>query len=597
MKNTLKLLIFLSLWHITPSFANASRIALVIGNSQYTQLKPLSNPKNDAKAIGKALRNVGFKLLDNKVLYNLNEMQFLSVIKRFARQAQGTEMALIYYAGHGVQIGSGSYLLPVDIPKNIELIERRGIALDAVLDKLKGKSALNIAIFDACREIPKLEDEANRAGFGSSVRAFGRSSADLGISQIIAYSTASGEYAKDGVGRHSPYTQALLKQLNTSTMDVRALFDQVAYEVSVNTGQTSDVVSKAVPPNTYYFRKPATKPTSVSVSPNAEIAFWNSIANETSAAYFDSYIQQYPRGVYIKLARLKSKQYATPEVVLNSKIAFTVKTSPANARVRILNIAPVYQAGLLLKADSYKVEVSARGYQKQVSDFELTADNAVYFVALKQISSIPIRHAGILAKDSEANTVIPTNRRKKESDTWLTLLVNQVTSQSESNEPDCVFPNQTAAPGWVCGEPLPGLELQAIGFFRKSRAGVDYMKNRAKAAALSNLTEHFKVKASKMVQNYLGVTGLGTSDSISAAASSVIKAVSTETISDAKLYKSRTGPEGRLFLLAGLDERRVREAVEKTVKTSMKNDKYLWQEFKTHQNFDEMAASIARMED
>jgi len=341
MKNTLKLLIFLSLWHITPSFASASRIALVIGNSQYTQLKPLSNPKNDAQAIGKALRNVGFKLLDNKVLYNLNEMQFLSVIKRFARQAQGTEMALIYYAGHGVQIGSGSYLLPVDIPKNIELIERRGIALDAVLDKLKGKSALNIAIFDACREIPKLEDEANRAGFGSSVRAFGRSHALVGRSQIIAYSTATGEYAKDGSGRHSPYTQALLNQLNTSTLDVRDLFDQVAYDVSVKSGQIPDVVAKAVQPNTYYFRKPAIKPIFVPVSPNAEIAFWKTIQNETNPAYFKIYSEKYPQGEYIKIAQLKIKKYSTqvavnaiddePDImVMNSKLQIIIKNTLNN---------------------------------------------------------------------------------------------------------------------------------------------------------------------------------------------------------------------------------------------------------------------------
>ncbi len=162
---------------------------------------------------------------------------------------------------------------------------------------------------------------------------------------------------------------------------------------------------------------------------------------------------------------------------------------------------------------------------------------------------------------------------------------------------DCVFPNQQAAPGWVCDEPLPGLEVQATGISEKSAAGIAYMKNKAKADALGNLAEQFKVKVSKMVKSYIGTTGMGTAETIDAAASSTIKTISSQTLSMAKTYKSRTGPEGRMFVLVGLDETRTRTEVEKAVKTSMKNDKALWQEFKAKQSHDEMAAGIAAMED
>jgi len=162
---------------------------------------------------------------------------------------------------------------------------------------------------------------------------------------------------------------------------------------------------------------------------------------------------------------------------------------------------------------------------------------------------------------------------------------------------DCVFPNQQAAPGWVCDEPLPGLEVQATGVSEKSRAGVAFMKNRAKADALGNLAEQFKVKVSKMVKNYIGTTGMGDTETVDAAASSTIKTISSQTLSMAKTYKSRVGPEGRQFVLVGLDESRTREEVEKAVKTSMKNDKALWQEFKAKKSFDEMAAGIAAMEE
>ncbi|NOQ15950.1 MAG: hypothetical protein GQ581_02725 [Methyloprofundus sp.] len=162
---------------------------------------------------------------------------------------------------------------------------------------------------------------------------------------------------------------------------------------------------------------------------------------------------------------------------------------------------------------------------------------------------------------------------------------------------DCVFPNQQAAPGWICDEPLPGLDVQAVGVSEKSAAGVAYMKNIAKADALGNLAEQFKVKVAKMVKSYIGTTGKGTSETIDAAASSTIKTISSQTLSNAKIFKSRIGPEGRQYILVGLDEAKTRAAVEQAVKTSMKNEKALWQEFKAKQSHDEMAAGIAAMED
>ena len=314
MKTIISILLLLSVLQTTPVQAR-ERIALVIGNSNYNSLKRLANPGNDAREVGASLRNLGFHLVKNKVLYNLNEIDFLNAITQFSRESQGAEMALVYYAGHGVQIGQKSYLLPTDTPKNITLVSRRAIALSRVLSQLKGKAELSIAIFDACREIPQLQDEANRAGFGGNLRAFGRPRI-TGSNQIIAYATAEGEYAKDGTGQHSPYTQALLNRLNTSTEDVRTLFDQVAYDVSQKTGQVPDVTAKAVRPNTYYFRQPH----------SAE------------------------------------------------KLRLTINTSPQDARIRILNIRPAYQAGMLLATNKdYQIEVTAPGYQRQLKTVRYNA--------------------------------------------------------------------------------------------------------------------------------------------------------------------------------------------------------------------------------
>jgi len=162
---------------------------------------------------------------------------------------------------------------------------------------------------------------------------------------------------------------------------------------------------------------------------------------------------------------------------------------------------------------------------------------------------------------------------------------------------DCVFPNQQAAPGWVCDEPVPGLEIQAVGMAEKSVAGLGYMKDMAKAAALGHLAEQFKVKVAKMVKKYIGTTGMGSGETVDAAASSTIKTISSKIFQGVRIYKTRTGPEGRLYVLVGLDANKTKSLVENAVKTSMKNERALWQEFKAQKSQDEMAAGIAAMEE
>jgi len=162
---------------------------------------------------------------------------------------------------------------------------------------------------------------------------------------------------------------------------------------------------------------------------------------------------------------------------------------------------------------------------------------------------------------------------------------------------DCVFQNQQAAPGWICDEPVPGLDIQAVGIAEKSQAGHGYMKDMAKAAALGHLAEQFKVKVGKMVKQYIGTTGIGATETVDAAATSTVKTITSKTLEGVKIYKTRIGPEGRMYVLIGLDTSTTKALVEKAVKTSMNNDQALWQEFKAQKSHDEMAAGIAAMED
>lgn len=158
----------------------------------------------------------------------------------------------------------------------------------------------------------------------------------------------------------------------------------------------------------------------------------------------------------------------------------------------------------------------------------------------------------------------------------------------------CVFPNTNMpAPGWVCDEPVESLAISAVGIAEPSQAGISYMKDMAAADARGRLAEQMKVQVQKMVKQYLGTTGVAKAETVDAAASSTLKTITNQTLVGSKIYKTRTGPNGKLYALAGIEQESVEKLVEASVKTSMRNDQALWQEFKAQKSFDEMAAGIA----
>jgi len=155
----------------------------------------------------------------------------------------------------------------------------------------------------------------------------------------------------------------------------------------------------------------------------------------------------------------------------------------------------------------------------------------------------------------------------------------------------CLFPNKQAAPAWVCGKPVPGLALQAVGVADKSVAGTNYMHDMARIAAEKHLTEAFKIHAGKSVIQYLTSINVQSEDAIKAGASA-IKSISIKTLAGAKQYRFELGPEGRAYVLLGLDENTRSALLESVLKTSINNDQALWQKIKMQKSFDEVVTGI-----
>lgn len=163
--------------------------------------------------------------------------------------------------------------------------------------------------------------------------------------------------------------------------------------------------------------------------------------------------------------------------------------------------------------------------------------------------------------------------------------------------PDCVFPDApgSAAPGWVCDEPVAGIEVSAVGVAEKSAAGHSFMKTMAATDARVQLAQSMKVHVQNMVKQYAETTGAADSETVDKVNTSVTKQITDETLVGTKIYKTRTSPSGALYVLLGMDPAMASTATQNALKTSMNNDKALWQQFKAQKGQDELAASIANM--
>ncbi|WP_029933668.1 LPP20 family lipoprotein [Thiomicrospira pelophila] len=161
--------------------------------------------------------------------------------------------------------------------------------------------------------------------------------------------------------------------------------------------------------------------------------------------------------------------------------------------------------------------------------------------------------------------------------------------------PDCSFPGTTTpAPAWICDAPVPGVEISAVGVTEPSKAGISFMRDQASADARGRLAEQVQVSAQKMVKSYLGTTGVGDAETVDAAASSTVRTLANQELYGSKIYRSLQAPDGRYFVLMGIDKENAQKIIQQSVNTSMKNDQALWQQFQSQKSFDEMSAEIAK---
>ncbi|MEM9247593.1 MAG: caspase family protein [Pseudomonadota bacterium] len=285
-------LIFVVALGLAPAASFAQeRVALLIGNGGYDREElVLRNPGNDVRDVGAALDRLGFEVRAEEDLTRAGMQEALTWFRTAAVDA---EVALIFYAGHAVQVGSENFLIGTDLSEvSVPSLQSASVTLSDLLAATEGLGAeLTMVVLDACRDNPFAETGLGRAGL---------SPVSGGAGTLVAYATDPGNVAADGVGANSTFTAALLEHIETPALDVRLMFGRVRQDVvRASVGQQIPWVEEAVLGEHYLVSAPA------ALDPDDELVVWREAVKAHSVASYDGYLEAFPDGLYAIVAELR----------------------------------------------------------------------------------------------------------------------------------------------------------------------------------------------------------------------------------------------------------------------------------------------------
>jgi uncharacterized caspase-like protein len=263
--------------------ANAApdpRVALVIGNGAYKNTVDLPNAPNDARAVSAALKRLGFLVVEG---IDLTQTGMTDKLKEFSRLLSNSEVGLVFYAGHGMQVGGENYLVPIDaVLKREADLEFEAVKVDVILRQLSRESKVKIVILDACRDNPLVAELARsmsgRSRSMATASGMGAIDTQGATGTMVAFATSPGTVALDGKGQHSPFTEALLAHMETPGIDIDVMMKRVRGQVTRSTNErqqpwtnsslTAEVfLNGASPPNGQPVAMAALTPCSIRSAP------------------------------------------------------------------------------------------------------------------------------------------------------------------------------------------------------------------------------------------------------------------------------------------------------------------------------------------
>nr|WP_284701681.1 caspase family protein [Rhodoplanes tepidamans] len=277
------------------------RVALVIGNSGYRSVPSLPNTANDARAMAALLRNSGFDVVQPR--HDLGVLDFKRALREFMGVARDADIAVVYYAGHGVEVKGGNYLIPVDakLARDYD-VEDEAIPLERVMWSIEGARVLRLVILDACRDNPFLGKMQRTVSMRAVVNGLATVEPAAG-NTLVAFAAKAGSVAADGVGRHSPFTAALLNHIAEPGLDVRLAFGRVRDEVLRETGGAQEPFVYGSLGGTTVALVPAAKPAAPVVTAQDLQRDYELAERVGTVAAFETFLARHGSGFYAELAR------------------------------------------------------------------------------------------------------------------------------------------------------------------------------------------------------------------------------------------------------------------------------------------------------
>ncbi|WP_083519667.1 caspase family protein [Bradyrhizobium jicamae] len=301
------------------------RVALVLGNSNYQNVAPLANPVNDSSRMTATLKDAGFDVVDSR--RDLAAAETRRALRDFADRARDADIAVVYYAGHGIEVDGANYLIPVDarLERDTDVYDE-AFSLDRILIAIEPAKKLRLVILDACRDNPFSRTMKRTV----ASRAIGQGLAKVEPTSpnvLIAYSAKAGSTAADGDGNNSPFTAALSHHLTKPGLDVRRAFGFVRDEVLKTTNNRQEPfvygsLGGEDVPLVPARPAPAAAAPAPALSAQAEARRDYELALQVgNKSALNAFLAQYPDGFYSSLAKLQLDKIAAEE----TRVAATEK--------------------------------------------------------------------------------------------------------------------------------------------------------------------------------------------------------------------------------------------------------------------------------
>ena len=400
-----------------PAWAS-KRVALVIGNAAYQNAPMLPNPVNDGAVISATLKDAGFDVVDSR--HDLSAVEMRRALRDFSDRARDADIALIYYAGHGLEVDGNNYLIPVDakLERDADVYDE-GLSLDRVLVAIEPAKQLRLVILDACRDNPFAKSMKRTLVSRSIERGLAKVE-PTSPNTLIAYSAKAGSTALDGDSKNSPFTVALSKHLTTPGLDVRRAFGFVRDDVLKTTNNRQEpfvygsLGGDDVP--LVAARPAAAAPVSAPApNPQAEARKDYELALQIgNKEALSAFLVQYPDGFYASLAKIQLAKIAAEE----ARVAATAKAQQAEQeRARLATEGAQKSQQLKAEADAKAAEQArvaaekakqvaldqaAEAERKRAAAEKALADKAAADKALADKASADKAAADKLAADKAA---------------------------------------------------------------------------------------------------------------------------------------------------------------------------------------------------